>query len=81
MDRAIQDEFYNIEGYTWLTTISQDGNQIIFHANPHIQGRMWYDWAYVHFEKAGENIDAVESFDPSKILGFIKFDGATEAVI
>jgi len=48
---------YNIEGYTRLTTISQDGDRVIYHANPHIQGRMWYDWAYVHFEEVVANME------------------------
>jgi hypothetical protein len=42
---------------------------------------MWYDWAYVHFEEVAANGDSVESFYPSKILGFVKFDKTTEAVI
>ena len=75
------DEFYNIEGYTQLVTISQDGNRIILHANPHIQGRKWYERAYVHFQEGGGDINAVESFYPAKILGFVKFDQKTEAVI
>ena len=44
-----------VEGFTRLTTESQDGNQVIYHANPHFQGRMWYDWAYVHFEETITN--------------------------
>ena len=59
------------------TTISQDGNRVIYHANPHIQGRMWYDWAYVHFEEVVANEDTVERFYPAKVLGFIKYDEKT----
>jgi hypothetical protein len=72
---------YNIEGYTRLTTESEDGNRVIYHANPHILGRMWYDWAYVHFKEECANGDPVEHFYPSKILGFVKFDTTTMAVI
>jgi hypothetical protein len=70
-----------VEGFTRLTTESQDGNQVIYHANPHFQGRMWYDWAYVHFEEQITNGEVVERYYPSKILGFVKFDEKTEAVI
>jgi hypothetical protein len=72
---------YKIEGYTRLTTVSEDGNRVIYYANPHILGRMWYDWAYVHFEEVCANGDSVESFYPSKILGFVTFDTTTMAVI
>jgi hypothetical protein len=70
-----------VEGFTRLTTESQDGNQVIYHANPHFQGRMWYDWAYVHFEERITNGEVVERYYPSKILGFVKIDGKSEAVI
>jgi hypothetical protein len=81
MDITDVNNVYNIEGYTRLTTISQDGNRVIYHDNPHIQGRMWYDWAYVHFEEVVANGDTVERFYPAKVLGFIKFEERTEAVI
>jgi hypothetical protein len=81
MDITDVNNVYNIEGYTQLTTISQDGNRVNDHANPHIQGRMWYDWAYVHFEEVVANEDTVERFYPAKVLGFIKFEEKTEAVI
>jgi hypothetical protein len=81
MDLTDVTNVYNIEGYTRLTTISQDGDRVIYHANPHIQGRMWYDWAYVHFEEEVANGDTVEIFYPAKVLGFIKFEEKTEAVI
>ena len=51
-----------VEGYTRLITESQDGNQVIYHANPHFQGRMWYDWAYVHFEEQMTNGEVVERY-------------------
>jgi hypothetical protein len=81
MDITDVNNVNNIEGYTRLTTISQDGKRVIYHANPHIQGRMWYDWAYVHFEEVVANGDTVERFYPAKVLGFIKFEERTEAVI
>jgi hypothetical protein len=42
---------------------------------------MWYDWAYVHFEEVIANGDTVKRFYPAKVLGFIKFEERTEAVI
>ena len=42
---------------------------------------MWYDWACVHFEETITNGEIVERFYPAKILGFVKFDERTEAVI
>ena len=74
-------EGYKIEGYTQATTSTQDGNRVIFYAHPYFQGRMWYDWAYVHFEEINTSGDAVENYYPSKILGFITISGTTEAVI
>ena len=68
-----------IEGYTRLTTVSKKtGEKVVYHANPHIQGRMWYDWAYVHFEETYRNGNVRESYYPSKILGFIKGDSSTD---
>ena len=42
---------------------------------------MWYDWACVHFEETITNGEIVERFYPAKILGFVKFDERTKAVI
>ncbi len=64
-------EGYKIEEYTQAITTTQDGNRVIFYAHPYFQGRMWYDWAYVHFQETNSSGDAVENFDPSKILGFV----------
>ena len=38
MDITDVNNVNHIKGYTRLTTISQDGNQVIYHANPHIPG-------------------------------------------
>ena len=35
---AVSNVIYDVEGYTRLTTISHDGNQVVYHANPHLQG-------------------------------------------
>jgi hypothetical protein len=45
VDLSVSNDVYKVEGYTQLTTISQDGNRVVYHANPHLQGRLWYDWA------------------------------------
>ena len=65
MNLRIDDRSYWIEGYTQLTTVSENGNQVIYYANPHILGRMWYDWAYVNFEEIGANGNSLECFYPS----------------
>jgi hypothetical protein len=53
----------------------------IFYAHPYFQGRKWYDWAYVHFAELTASGVSVETYYPSKILGFIKMSGSPEAVI
>ena len=81
MDITDVNNVNHIVGYTRLTTISQDVNRVIYHANPHIQGRMWYDWAYLLFEEVIANGDTGERFYPAKVLGVLKFKERTEAVI
>jgi hypothetical protein len=76
------DAGYKVEGFTRLTTTSQqDGDQVVYHANPYLQGRMWYDWAYVHFEETTTNGNILERFYPAKILGFVTIDNSTKAII
>jgi len=74
-------EEISIEGYTQATIITLHENRVIFYAHPHFQGRKWYDWAYVHFEEITASGESVETYYPSKILGFIKMSGSTEALI
>ena len=74
-------EEISIEGYTHTTTITKHNNRVIFYAHPHFQGRKWYDWAFVHFEEITASGVSVEAYYPSKILGFIKMSGSTEADI
>ena len=81
VDVTNPNDFYEVEGYTRLTTILQDGNQVIFHANSHFQGRMWYDWAYVHFNERMSNGETIERYYPAKVLGFVKIEDMIEAVI
>ena len=42
---------------------------------------IYNDWAYVHFEEVDANGDTVEIYYPAKVLGFVKFEERTEAVI
>jgi hypothetical protein len=73
-------ESWKIDGYIRLTTVSKKtGERIVYHTNPHIQGRMWYDWAFVHFEESDRTGNIVESYYASRILGFIKGDRSTES--
>jgi hypothetical protein len=72
---------YLIEGYTRVTTKTHDGTKLIFYAHPNFQGKKWYDWAYVHFEGLNSSREAIETYYPSKILGFVTIHEITEAVI
>ena len=64
------------------TTTSRDGERVIYYGHPYFKGRIWYDWAYVHFEEFDINTDeTTENYYPSKILGFIQFENEVEVVI
>ena len=72
-------EVPKIDGYTRLTSVSKrTGERIVYHANPHIQGRMWYDWALVHFEETDRTGKVRENYYPSRILGFINRDRSAD---
>ncbi len=45
------------------------------------QGHAWYDWALVHFEEQNGLGDTIETYYPSKILGFIKVNSKKEAMV
>jgi hypothetical protein len=73
-------ESRKIDRYTRLTSVSKrTGERIVYHANPHIQGRMWYDWAFVHFQESDRTGNVRESYYPSRILGFINGDRSTDS--
>jgi hypothetical protein len=72
---------YRLEGYTRITTISDDGTKILLYAHPSFQGKAWYDWVYVHFEEINAAGDAVENYYPARILGFVNMNNITEAVV
>jgi hypothetical protein len=73
-------EGYFIEGYTRATTKTTEGNKIIFCAQPFFQGKRWYYWECVHFEEINASRDAVENYDPDKIIGFVRLNEITKAV-
>jgi hypothetical protein len=72
---------YCFEGYTRVTLRSGAGTTLLLYAHPCFQGKEWYDWVYVHFSEKNAAGDAVESYYPAKLLGFIKVNNITEAVI
>ena len=61
-----------MNGYTKVTVNSHSGGDTSFYAHPSFQGHAWYDWALVHFEEQIGSGNIIESYYPSKILGFIK---------
>jgi hypothetical protein len=72
---------YLIESYTRVTMKTHDGTKLILYAHQNFQGKKWYDWAYVHFEESNSSGEAIKTYYPSKILGFVTIHGITEAVI
>jgi hypothetical protein len=70
-----------VNGFTKAVIKSHSGGETSFYAHPAFQGHAWYDWALVHFEEQIGLGDTIESYYPSKILGFIEVDGKKEAVI
>jgi hypothetical protein len=70
-----------VNGYTKATVKSHSGGDTSFYAHPSFQGHAWYDWALVHFEEQIGSGNTIESYYPSKILGFIEADDKQEAVI
>ncbi len=71
-----------IIGYTRaIVTLSSSNEQCIFYSHPCYQGEEWYDWAMVHFEETNNIGDVIETYYPSKLLGFITTKGTLEAVV
>jgi hypothetical protein len=64
-----------------MSTTSQEGNRALFYCHPQFQGRIWHDWAYVHFEEMVGSGETIERYYPAKILGIITTNGETETVI
>ncbi len=76
------EDLTHITGYTRaiVTSLtSQEKN--IFYSHPCYQGEEWYDWAMVHYEETNQAGDHIETYYPSKLLGFIQTNGIREAVI
>ncbi len=69
-------------GYTRAIVTSNSSNErSIFYSHPCYQGEEWYDLAMVHFEKMNPFGENIETFYPSRLLGFITSHGTLEAVI
>jgi hypothetical protein len=84
LDRIESSEFdngYNLEGYTRIMTKTDGGSKILLYAHPFFQGREWYDWVYVHFEKFNASGDAIENYYSARILCFVTINNVTEAVV
>ncbi len=81
MNMNVFSQGYLIEGYTRVTTKTHDGTKLILYAHTNFQEKKWYDWAYVHFEELNSSGEAIKTYYPSKILGFVTIHGITEAVI
>jgi hypothetical protein len=71
-----------IIGYTRAILTSNSSNErSIFYSHPCYQGEEWYDWAMVHFEETNPFGENIETFYPSRLLGFITSNDTREAVI
>jgi hypothetical protein len=81
MDAIAFDNGYCLEGYTRIITKSNEGSKNILYAHPSFQGKEWYDWVYVHFEEPNAAGDTIENYYPARILGFVKMNNITEAVV
>ncbi len=69
-----------LHGHTSMCITFDDGKKCIFHANPNLHGRPWYDWALVEYLME-EDEDATTQYYPSKILGFVTVDGTKKAAV
>ena len=72
-------------GYTEMKTMCDD-LPCTFHASPNLQGRPWYDWAYVQYDiDSDEDNCSVEgdtsTYFPSMVLGFIQLPGKDKQVV
>jgi hypothetical protein len=70
-----------VTGYTKLCLTSISSGKINFYAHPCFQGEEWYDWAMVHFEETNDAGEALETYYPSKLLGFITINNEPEAYV
>jgi hypothetical protein len=70
-----------VTGFTKATITSTSGERTQFYAHPCFQGHQWYDWALVYFQEVNNQGELIENHYPSKILGFLSYEGNCEAVI
>jgi hypothetical protein len=77
-----REEITKIVGHTRaIVTSPVTNNRSIFYAHPCYKGEQWYNWVMVHFEETNNLGDKVESYYPSRLLGFITTIGTREVVI
>ena len=69
-----------VTGYT-KAVISCSGIRTPFYAHPCYHGHEWHDWALVHFEEQDSQGCLVETYYPSRVLGYLSIEGTQEAAI
>jgi hypothetical protein len=78
----LEEAITKIIGYTRAVVTSNSSNKRgFFYSCPCYQGEEWYDWAMVNFEETNPFGENIETFYPSRLLGFITSNGTREAVI
>jgi hypothetical protein len=70
-----------VTGCTRVTINMDNSSKIILYAHPCFQGNPHYDCAYVRLQEVSPNGVEVETYYPSRIIGFITLQGITEAMI
>ena len=68
-----------VNGFTKTAVKSPSGDETSFYAHPAFQGHAWYDWVLVNLEEQIGLGETIESYYPSKVLGFIEVNGKKEA--
>jgi hypothetical protein len=63
-----------------IVTSPSSNKRSIFYSHPCYKGEEWYDWAMVHFEEMNPFGEKIETFYPSRLLGFITSNGTRETV-
>jgi hypothetical protein len=78
----LEEAISKIIGYTRAIVTSNSSNKrTIFYSHPCYQGEEWNDWAMVNFKEMNPFGENIETFYPSRLLGFITSNGTREAVI
>lgn len=69
-----------VTGYT-KAVMSSSKERNIFYAHPSFQGEEWYDWAMIHYQETNNLGSSIETYYPSKILGFLIIGGERKAAV